>query len=137
MLYSLSLKYCASIIKFLLYLILYCLSQGDLKIKPVTNNVPPPVLPATIAPGDWAMKNPERMKYEQLFESLEPVGGKIQGNKVKVLHLLSFVRLMYFITYVLNQMLTVFCSLYIFPGKGCANGIKASLRHFGKNLGSC
>ncbi|KAK3927147.1 Epidermal growth factor receptor substrate 15-like 1 [Frankliniella fusca] len=57
--------------------------MGDLKIKPVTNNVPPPVPPVTIAPGDWAMKDPERMKYEQLFESLGPVGGKIQGNKVK------------------------------------------------------
>jgi len=57
--------------------------QGDIKIKPVTSNVPPPVQPATIAPGDWAMKDPERMKYEQLFESLGPVGGKIQGNKVR------------------------------------------------------
>ncbi|KAJ1523908.1 hypothetical protein ONE63_010459 [Megalurothrips usitatus] len=57
--------------------------MGDLKIKPITNNVPPPVQPATIAPGDWAMKDPERLKYEQLFEKLGPIRGKIPGNKVK------------------------------------------------------
>ncbi|KAF6216262.1 hypothetical protein GE061_000602 [Apolygus lucorum] len=32
---------------------------------------------------DWAMKPSERAKYEQLFESLQPLNGVIPGNKVK------------------------------------------------------
>ncbi|CAD7077525.1 unnamed protein product [Hermetia illucens] len=32
---------------------------------------------------DWTMKPADRLKFEQLFESLQPVNGMIAGNKVK------------------------------------------------------
>ncbi|BES90284.1 eclosion hormone [Nesidiocoris tenuis] len=38
-------------------------------------------VPATLS--DWGMKPLERAKYEQLFESLQPLNGVIPGNKVK------------------------------------------------------
>lgn len=33
--------------------------------------------------GDWTISVIDRLKYEQLFESLKPVGGMLPGNKVK------------------------------------------------------
>lgn len=33
--------------------------------------------------SDWAMTPIEKLKYEQLFESLQPINGVIPGNKVK------------------------------------------------------
>lgn len=48
--------------------------QGELPKVPPT--VPPP--PAS----DWSVKPAERDKYNQLFESLQPVNGLIPGNKV-------------------------------------------------------
>lgn len=32
---------------------------------------------------DWSVKPDEKLKYEQLFESLQPVEGILPGNKVK------------------------------------------------------
>ena len=37
----------------------------------------------TPASSDWTVKPEEKLKYEQLFESLQPVEGIIPGNKVK------------------------------------------------------
>ncbi|XP_058981636.1 epidermal growth factor receptor substrate 15-like 1 isoform X3 [Musca domestica] len=61
---------------------------GDLpKIMPP--RVPPsPVVtagavPAAAPTGDWSIRVIDRLKYEQLFESLKPVGGMLPGNKVK------------------------------------------------------
>ncbi|KAL1448849.1 hypothetical protein WDU94_000103 [Cyamophila willieti] len=36
-----------------------------------------------VVPVDWSMTPMERLKYETLFESLQPVNGFIPGNKVK------------------------------------------------------
>lgn len=33
--------------------------------------------------GDWSIKPSERVKYDQLFDSLQPSNGYIPGNKVK------------------------------------------------------
>lgn len=33
--------------------------------------------------GDWSIRVIDRLKYEQLFESLKPIGGMLPGNKVK------------------------------------------------------
>ena len=33
--------------------------------------------------GDWSIKPTERIKYDQLFDSLQPANGYIPGNKVK------------------------------------------------------
>uniref|UniRef100_A0A1B6LBE1 Epidermal growth factor receptor substrate 15-like 1 n=1 Tax=Graphocephala atropunctata TaxID=36148 RepID=A0A1B6LBE1_9HEMI len=38
-------------------------------------------VPATLS--DWAIKPQERAKYDQLFDSLQPLNGVIPGNKVK------------------------------------------------------
>jgi len=69
--------------------------QGDLKVKAIAKStpaVPPSGVPAGKGPaglGDWSIKPPERAKYEQLFESLQPVNGKILGNKVSSVRFLD------------------------------------------------
>ncbi|XP_065366917.1 epidermal growth factor receptor substrate 15-like 1 isoform X2 [Calliphora vicina] len=56
---------------------------GDIP-KIVPPRVPPaPVAAAGMATGDWSIGVIDRLKYEQLFESLKPVGGMLPGNKVK------------------------------------------------------
>lgn len=42
-----------------------------------------PVVAGAVVPGDWSVSVIDRLKYEQLFESLKPVGGMLPGNKVK------------------------------------------------------
>lgn len=43
-----------------------------------------PVISTMNAPAsDWAMTPLEKVKYEQLFESLQPLNGVIPGNKVQ------------------------------------------------------
>lgn len=42
-----------------------------------------PVVAGAAAAGDWSISVIDRLKYEQLFESLKPVGGMLPGNKVK------------------------------------------------------
>lgn len=36
-----------------------------------------------VSSGDWTIKSTERVKYDQLFDSLQPTNGYIPGNKVK------------------------------------------------------
>uniref|UniRef100_T1IH15 Epidermal growth factor receptor substrate 15-like 1 n=1 Tax=Strigamia maritima TaxID=126957 RepID=T1IH15_STRMM len=50
------------------------------EVPPPKMGDPPPVLPAN---EDWNIKLAERLKFEQLFESLGPVNGMLPGNKVK------------------------------------------------------
>ena len=42
-----------------------------------------PLAAGGVATGDWTISVIDRLKYEQLFESLKPVGGMLPGNKVK------------------------------------------------------
>ncbi|XP_037951924.1 epidermal growth factor receptor substrate 15-like 1 isoform X2 [Teleopsis dalmanni] len=42
-----------------------------------------PVSSGGVANGDWSISVIDRLKYEQLFESLKPVNGMLPGNKVK------------------------------------------------------
>ncbi|XP_043645664.1 epidermal growth factor receptor substrate 15-like 1 isoform X2 [Drosophila teissieri] len=42
-----------------------------------------PVASAGVANGDWSIGVIDRLKYEQLFESLHPSNGMLPGNKVK------------------------------------------------------
>uniref|UniRef100_A0A8D8QW53 Epidermal growth factor receptor substrate 15-like 1 n=1 Tax=Cacopsylla melanoneura TaxID=428564 RepID=A0A8D8QW53_9HEMI len=44
---------------------------------------PPLISSIPVVPVDWSMSPMERLKYETLFESLQPVNGYIPGNKVK------------------------------------------------------
>lgn len=53
--------------------------MGDMPTT-IQNNIINSV-PATLS--DWAMKPSERAKYEQLFDSLQPLNGVIPGNRVK------------------------------------------------------
>lgn len=57
--------------------------QGEIPVIPQKNivNVLPGVTHAM--PGDWSIKPSERVKYDQLFDSLQPSNGYIPGNKVK------------------------------------------------------
>lgn len=54
------------------------LFKGDLPkiIQPSIQTVSP-------AATDWSIKPADRLKYEKLFDSLQPVEGLIPGNKVK------------------------------------------------------
>ncbi|XP_011312407.1 epidermal growth factor receptor substrate 15-like 1 isoform X2 [Fopius arisanus] len=45
--------------------------------------VPPPPVLSSINNGDWAIKPAERIKYDRLFDNLQPANGYIPGNKVK------------------------------------------------------
>uniref|UniRef100_A0A023F0U2 Putative synaptic vesicle protein ehs-1 n=2 Tax=Triatoma infestans TaxID=30076 RepID=A0A023F0U2_TRIIF len=44
--------------------------------QPTINSVSPTII-------DWSMKPSEKAKYDQLFDSLQPMNGVIPGNKVK------------------------------------------------------
>ncbi|XP_069682063.1 epidermal growth factor receptor substrate 15-like 1 isoform X5 [Periplaneta americana] len=51
---------------------------------PVHNNlISPPTINNSLMTSDWAVKPAEKAKYDQLFESLQPLNGMIPGNKVK------------------------------------------------------
>lgn len=45
--------------------------------------MPPPSVVPAMGDGDWSIKPTERIKYDQLFDSLNPANGYIPGNKVK------------------------------------------------------
>ncbi|KAK7591109.1 hypothetical protein V9T40_002722 [Parthenolecanium corni] len=51
------------------------------RATPVANTSP--LIPAATPGSDWAMKPAEKLKYDQLFDSLNPTNGFIPGNKVK------------------------------------------------------
>lgn len=71
--------------------------QGDIA-TPVQNSIINSV-PATLS--DWAMKPSERAKYEQLFDSLQPLNGVIPGNRVS--KLLVTRQCVYLYCYVIGQ----------------------------------
>lgn len=63
------------------------LFQGDPnRATPVAST--PPLVPAVTPGSDWVMKPAERLKYDQLFDSLNPMNGFIPGNKVPYFQLL-------------------------------------------------
>lgn len=79
-----------------LKLIALAQSGGDLNMRSInveTVNPPkvgeiPKIMPQSIqsVPAkntDWSMKPGDKQKYEELFESLQPIQGLIPGNKVK------------------------------------------------------
>ncbi|XP_044738166.1 epidermal growth factor receptor substrate 15-like 1 isoform X3 [Chrysoperla carnea] len=62
------------------------------KLMPPSKPPPPSISPTPPTPlitalppttGDWSIKPSERAKYDQLFDSLQPLNGMIPGNKVK------------------------------------------------------
>ncbi|XP_055858592.1 epidermal growth factor receptor substrate 15-like 1 isoform X2 [Episyrphus balteatus] len=53
------------------------------KVGDLPKIVPQRIQPVPAANTDWSMKVIDRLKYEQLFESLNPVNGFLAGNKVK------------------------------------------------------
>ncbi|XP_063238176.1 epidermal growth factor receptor substrate 15-like 1 isoform X2 [Bacillus rossius redtenbacheri] len=61
--------------------------MGDVPpVMPLQNSImSPPVVggSALVPSSDWAVKPAERAKYDQLFDSLQPLNGMIPGNKVK------------------------------------------------------
>ncbi|XP_034936533.1 epidermal growth factor receptor substrate 15-like 1 isoform X2 [Chelonus insularis] len=58
--------------------------MGDIPpIVKKTPAVPPPPLISSVSNGDWSIKPTERIKYDCLFDSLQPTNGYIPGNKVK------------------------------------------------------
>ncbi|XP_051163488.1 epidermal growth factor receptor substrate 15-like 1 isoform X2 [Leptopilina boulardi] len=60
--------------------------MGDLpKIQPIPQKpvVTTQPLITAVSSGDWTIKSTERVKYDQLFDSLQPTNGYIPGNKVK------------------------------------------------------
>ncbi|XP_028982686.1 epidermal growth factor receptor substrate 15-like 1 isoform X2 [Diachasma alloeum] len=58
--------------------------MGEIPVIPKKSPaVPPPPVISSIANGDWAIKPAERIKYDRLFDSLQPANGYIPGNKVK------------------------------------------------------
>ncbi|KAK0173240.1 hypothetical protein PV328_006470 [Microctonus aethiopoides] len=44
---------------------------------------PPPPVISSVSNGDWSIKPTERVKYDRLFDSLQPANGYIPGFKVK------------------------------------------------------
>ncbi|XP_054736825.1 epidermal growth factor receptor substrate 15-like 1 isoform X1 [Anastrepha obliqua] len=58
------------------------------KVGDIPKIMPPriqtvPVSSGGITSGDWSISVIDRLKYEQLFETLKPVNGMLAGNKVK------------------------------------------------------
>lgn len=45
--------------------------------------MPPKIQTVPVGSTDWTIKSVDRLKYEELFESLQPINGMIPGNKVR------------------------------------------------------
>lgn len=45
--------------------------------------MPPKIQSVAPTTGNWVIKTIDKLKYEELFESLKPVDGLIPGNKVR------------------------------------------------------
>lgn len=45
--------------------------------------MPPKIQSVAPTTGNWTIKTIDKLKYEELFESLKPVDGLIPGNKVR------------------------------------------------------
>lgn len=71
-------------------------AQGDAnRATPVAST--PPLVPAATPGSDWAMKPAEKLKYDQLFDSLNPTNGFIPGNKVPDLNYSKMICLFWFL----------------------------------------
>ncbi|KAK7864692.1 hypothetical protein R5R35_010951 [Gryllus longicercus] len=58
--------------------------MGDVPpVMAVHNNIMSPPTLNSASTSDWAVKPAEKAKYDQLFDSLQPLNGMIPGNKVK------------------------------------------------------
>ncbi|XP_076760740.1 epidermal growth factor receptor pathway substrate 15 isoform X1 [Xylocopa sonorina] len=57
--------------------------MGDIPVIPPKNVVNTLPVITSVNNGDWSIKPSERAKYDQLFDSLQPSNGYINGNKVK------------------------------------------------------
>nr|CAD7397628.1 unnamed protein product [Timema cristinae] len=59
--------------------------MGDIvPVMSVHNSImSPPVINNSLLTSDWAVKPAEKARYDQLFDSLQPLNGMIPGNKVK------------------------------------------------------
>lgn len=55
-----------------------CILKGDIPkiVAPKIQSVPP-------TSDDWSIKPVDKLKYEELFESLQPHDGLLPGNKVR------------------------------------------------------
>ncbi|KAM7345611.1 epidermal growth factor receptor pathway substrate 15 isoform 2-T6 [Cochliomyia hominivorax] len=68
---------------------IYMDTERPPKVCDLPKIVPPRVPPSpavavgSAATGDWSISVIDRLKYEQLFESLKPIAGMLPGNKVK------------------------------------------------------
>ncbi|KAL9920789.1 epidermal growth factor receptor pathway substrate 15 isoform 1-T1 [Glossina fuscipes fuscipes] len=63
---------------------IYMDTEKPPKVGDLPKIVPPRIQTAQVAStGDWSISVIDRLKYEQLFESLKPVAGMLAGNKVK------------------------------------------------------
>ncbi|XP_012262607.1 epidermal growth factor receptor substrate 15-like 1 isoform X2 [Athalia rosae] len=57
--------------------------MGEIPVIPQKTKPVSPAVITSISNGDWSINPTERAKYDQLFDSLQPVKGFIPGNKVK------------------------------------------------------
>lgn len=61
-------------------------NNHDISIVNISLDIPPPNMgdpSASLGNMDWSMKPTEKAKYDQLFDSLFPVQGKLSSTKVK------------------------------------------------------
>ncbi|XP_015585012.1 epidermal growth factor receptor substrate 15-like 1 isoform X2 [Cephus cinctus] len=57
--------------------------MGEIPKIPQKPNPPAAPVITSVSSGDWSIKPAERVKYDRLFDSLQPANGYIPGNKVK------------------------------------------------------
>nr|XP_036223244.1 epidermal growth factor receptor substrate 15-like 1 isoform X3 [Bactrocera oleae] len=67
---------------------IYTETANPPKVGDIPKILPPriqtvPVASGGIISGDWSISVIDRLKYEQLFETLKPINGMLPGNKVK------------------------------------------------------
>uniref|UniRef100_A0A0A1WYN6 Epidermal growth factor receptor substrate 15-like 1 n=1 Tax=Zeugodacus cucurbitae TaxID=28588 RepID=A0A0A1WYN6_ZEUCU len=67
---------------------IYTETANPPKVGDIPKILPPRIQPVPVASGgivsgDWSISVIDRLKYEQLFETLKPMNGMLAGNKVK------------------------------------------------------
>lgn len=67
---------------------IYTETANPPKVGDIPKNLPPRIQTVAVASGgiisgDWSISVMDRLKYEQLFETLKPTNGMLPGNKVK------------------------------------------------------
>lgn len=63
---------------FFFFFVVVVFSKGE-----IPKIVPPKFVAVPANSEDWTIKTVDRLKYEELFESLQPVDGLLPGNKVR------------------------------------------------------